>query len=278
MSSVCCTNSFFARQIRDLVDMNVLLLMADGTAAFGRLASANNRAIFRLVPPVGLTFPSGINAGVVFRPANPNLPCPQIIAQLLIDICDVAFIVWGNFLTIPLLYPCLSDENCAVCPPAGPLYNNNYANPINPGTTGATAGVYNATTINTGMYGFGGAAPYQQTNYRTDDERQANNTNSNLGAGISQGYSSPLVQDLKELIVRNISLVTIGGWTVTGQLGQIQCGAALLTPATANIPYVATQGALVISGPAIPANGLLEIHGSVSAWANLAVLTQVLQP
>lgn len=220
-------NRGFIEELCELRDMNVLLLMIDGSAAFGRIADFSNNHILRLVQPVGVTFPPGVVNGVVFRPANPDLAAPIIVAQAWIDICDIAFVFWGTFPFIPLFPGVLTA--------------------VSDGVTGA----------------------YNGTRTTTDEERQANFNFNN--------QCCVLAHELCELIVRNISLVTLGGWTVTGQLGQVHDGVALINPATATIPFVTTVGTISISGPAIP-GGVILIPSAVSAWANLAALTQILQP
>lgn len=239
LSQFC--NRGFMEQLCQLEDMNVLLLMIDGSAAFGRIASSSgNKRILRLVQPVGVTFPVGVTNGVVFRPANPDLAAPIILAQAWIDVCDIAFVFWGTFPTIPLFTVALGAFQSG---------------------SGSSAG--NAsTTANAGT--------------RIEEERQGFNFGFNNN-GINQGALCALIEELRELTVRNVSLVTLGGWTVTGQLGQVFDCVALINPATATIPFVATIGTISISGPAIP-GGALIIPAPVSAWVNLATLTQILQP
>lgn len=91
-------NREFVEQLCDLRDRNVLLLMVDGSAVFGRIARIDD-FVLSVVPPVGVT---ALNF-VQFRPPNPTLPLPLIVSQIFIDVCDIAHVIEGPFVISPLL-------------------------------------------------------------------------------------------------------------------------------------------------------------------------------
>lgn len=271
MSSVLShhCNPCFITELNELVDMNVLLLMVDGSAAYGRLATTSTRNVLRLVQPVGAQFPPNVRNGVVFHPANPEANPPLILAQILIDACDIAVVIWGTFPFVPLLAgEEEEEENGCGC------WNHGEGNGFNP-PYGAGMGTAGAG------FNYANAGGYFNVPFgpRDDKEDTASSQTrpSNYNMNNNTNFNCALINDLQSLIVRNIGLVTLGGWTVAGQLGQVANGMALVTPSTANIPPIFTQGMLTVAGPAIP-DGYLQLPHSVSAWVNLAVLTQVLQP
>lgn len=90
-------NKKFVCEIETLRDRNVLLLLVDGSAIFGRIGRIDD-CVISVVAPLGIT---GINL-VQLRPPNPTLATTILVSQILIDFCDVAHIVEGPFLTSPL--------------------------------------------------------------------------------------------------------------------------------------------------------------------------------
>lgn len=103
-------NREFVEQLCDLRDRNVLLLMVDGSAVFGRIARVDD-LVLSVVPPVGVT---ALNF-VQFRPPNPTLPLPLIVSQIFIDVCDIAHVIEGPFVISPLLgiLGLLADDTAA---------------------------------------------------------------------------------------------------------------------------------------------------------------------
>ncbi len=90
-------NKKFVCEIETLRDRNVLLLLVDGSAVFGRIARIED-CVISVVPPLGIT---ALNF-VQFRPPNPTLVTPLQVSQVLIDFCDVAHIIEGPFIATPL--------------------------------------------------------------------------------------------------------------------------------------------------------------------------------
>jgi hypothetical protein len=90
-------NKDFVCEIETLRERNVLLLLVDGTAVFGRIGRIHD-CVISIVPPIGVT---ALNL-VQLRPPNPTLAIPLLVSQILIDLCDVAHIVEGPFVTSPL--------------------------------------------------------------------------------------------------------------------------------------------------------------------------------
>lgn len=93
-------NRELAIQLRQLRDRNVLLLLIDGSAVFGRLGRLDD-CIVTVLPAVAIV---GV-AAVRFRPPNPTLPGVDIlVSQFLVDICNIAGVVEG-----PFVFPPISD-------------------------------------------------------------------------------------------------------------------------------------------------------------------------
>ncbi len=81
-------------------ERNVLFLLIDGTAIFGRVGRFDD-CVISVVPPVGC---GSLNL-VQYRPPNPTLACPLLVSQILVDVCNIAHIVEGPFLFAPLTTP-----------------------------------------------------------------------------------------------------------------------------------------------------------------------------
>lgn len=91
-------NRELAIELRQLRDRNVMLLLIDGSAVFGRLGRLED-CIITVLPAVAIV---GVNA-VRFRPPNPTLPCVDILAsQFLVDVCNIAGVVEGPFVFPPI--------------------------------------------------------------------------------------------------------------------------------------------------------------------------------
>ncbi len=98
-------NRELAVELRQLRDRNVLMLLIDGSAVFGRLGRLDDN-IVTVLPAVAI---AGVTA-VRFRPPNPTLPGVDIlVSQFLVDICDIAGVVEG-----PFVFPPISETGKAV--------------------------------------------------------------------------------------------------------------------------------------------------------------------
>ena len=95
-------NRGLASELRQLRDRNVLLLLIDGSAAFGRLGRLDDN-VLEVLPAVGIV---GVNT-VRFRPPNPTLPAVDILlSELLLDVCNVVVVVEGPFVFPPISETC----------------------------------------------------------------------------------------------------------------------------------------------------------------------------
>lgn len=91
-------NRELAVELRQLRDRNVLLLLIDGSAVFGRIGRLDD-CIVTVLPAVAIV---GVTA-VRFRPPNPTLPGVDIlVSQFLVDVCDIAGVVEGPFIFPPI--------------------------------------------------------------------------------------------------------------------------------------------------------------------------------
>ncbi|MBP2644793.1 MAG: hypothetical protein H6Q75_233 [Firmicutes bacterium] len=108
------SNREFVRELKGLAGRNVLLLLLDGSAVFGRLGGIDDWVI-SVLPAVGL---SGVNT-VRFRPPNATLPEYDILlSEALIDICTITAVVEGPFLIPPISKACgLASNQMAVHKP-----------------------------------------------------------------------------------------------------------------------------------------------------------------
>lgn len=91
-------NRELAAEIRQLRERNVLLLLIDGSAVFGRMGRLDDR-LLSVLPAVGIV---GVNT-VRFRPPNPTLPSVDIlVTEFVVDVCDIAIIIEGPFVFPPI--------------------------------------------------------------------------------------------------------------------------------------------------------------------------------
>jgi len=91
-------NRELALQLRELRDRNVMLLLVDGSAVFGRLGRLDD-CVINVLPAVGIP---GVSA-VRFRPPNPTLPGVDILlSEFLVDVCDIAAAIEGPFIFPPI--------------------------------------------------------------------------------------------------------------------------------------------------------------------------------
>lgn len=95
-------NREFIEELVDLYRRNVLLLMIDGSAVFGRIVTIDGN-IAKILPPVGIVGYMAVPlAGVEFRPPNDNLAVSIFTSEVLVDVCNIAAVVEGTFLESPL--------------------------------------------------------------------------------------------------------------------------------------------------------------------------------
>lgn len=86
-----------------------------------------------------------------------------------------------------------------------------------------------------------------------------------------------LVEELKEVEGQNIGVTTLGGWTFSGQLGDVDECIILIGSATVNFPPALILGTVVVFGPAFP-GGAIVLTGNFHAWINSKSVVQVLLP
>jgi hypothetical protein len=202
----------------ELQDRNVLLLLIDGTAVFGRIGRIDD-LVLSVVPAIGL---AGLNF-VQLRPPNSTLRLPILVSQLLIDVCNVAHLVEGPFILPPLLFPLLSESDTPDSPDS-------------------------ATS-------------------------QAERTIS----GADRQHCA-LIEELEVLQGQTCALVTLGGWIIGGQLGEIQRDClSLMSAGTSFFPPLILPGTVTIFGPAFP-HGIKRLSGPFRVWSNLKALTQTILP
>ncbi|MBP2653030.1 MAG: hypothetical protein H6Q73_599 [Firmicutes bacterium] len=109
-------NRDFARELKGLAGRNVLLLLLDGSAVFGRLGGIDDWVI-SVLPAVGL---SGVNT-VRFRPPNATLPEFDILlSEALIDICNIAAAIEGPYIIPPISKAC-GAANTQISAPKSPV-------------------------------------------------------------------------------------------------------------------------------------------------------------
>ncbi|MDT8900452.1 hypothetical protein [Anaeroselena agilis] len=108
-------NREILEELADFRERNVLLLLIDGTAIFGRVGRIDD-CIISMVPPVGI---GGLTL-VQYRPPNPTLAFPLLVNQLYVDVCNLAHIVEGPFLFPPLSAPFPPQGVLDAAVPPGP--------------------------------------------------------------------------------------------------------------------------------------------------------------
>jgi hypothetical protein len=90
-------NREFCRALRDLRGFNILALIADGSAVFGRLEAIDDWVAF-ILPAAGIT-------GVVtvrYRPPSVPLVPDILLSEMLVDVCDIVAVIEGPYLVSPL--------------------------------------------------------------------------------------------------------------------------------------------------------------------------------
>lgn len=208
-------NREFIEELDELIDRNVLLLMIDGSAVFGRISRICD-CVVTVVPAIGITGYYGQAFPFVqFRPPNGTLTNPLEVSEVNIDVCDIAAAIEGPFVLSPL---------------------------VTVNVNGIRADETPLTTI---------PSPER----RIDD----------------------LEEILHEFEGQNIGVATLGGWSFTGQLGEVEDCIVLIGTATANFPPTIVIGTLVVFGPAFP-GGVIVLVGNFRAWVNLKAVVQVLVP
>jgi hypothetical protein len=234
-------------ELAELRERNILLLLIDGTAIFGRVGRIDD-CVVSIVPPVGIP---GLTL-VQFRPPNPTQVFPLLVSQLFVDICDIAHIVEGPFLFAPLTTPFLGPAGAPLAadavgtgpqaaPPAGPQ-TAPFAGPM--------AGPFTAPTTG------------PQTS-RTDDD--------------AERQQWELICELRELEGQNVALATLGGWIIAGQLGDVHECISVISAATTFFPPFFFIGFVTIFGPVFP-GGFTVFGGTFRVWTNLRALTTVVLP
>lgn len=225
-------NREFVEQLCDLRDRNVLLLMVDGSAVFGRIARIDD-CVLSVVPPVGVT---ALNF-VQFRPPNGTLPLPLIVSQIFIDVCDIAHVIEGPFVFSPL-FPLIGLGGMVTAEAAVPPAVQSIVEQITTGTQGLR------------------------------------NEPSSVIPGRQQ---CELLEELDELEGQNIAITTLGGWTIGGQLGEVDDCVSLISTGTSIFPPIVFLGVVLVFGPAFPL-GFIVLLGTFRVWSNLKTLTQVILP
>lgn len=91
-------NRELAAALRQLRDRNVLIMLIDGSVAFGRLGRLDD-CLLNVLPAVGIACVNTVR----FRPPNPTLPGVDIlVSELVVDVCDIAGVVEGPFVFPPI--------------------------------------------------------------------------------------------------------------------------------------------------------------------------------
>lgn len=224
-------NREFVEQLCELQDRNVLLLMVDGSAVFGRIARIDD-CVLSVVPPVGVT---ALNF-VQFRPPNGTLPLPLILSQIFIDVCNIAHVIEGPFIFSPLF----------------PI--------IGPGA--AAAGI---------------AVPPQVQAIAEQITAGTQGLRNDPSAVVAGRQQCELIEELEDLEGQNIAITTLGGWTIGGQLGEVDDCVALISTGTSIFPPIVFLGVVLVFGPAFPF-GFIVLLGTFRVWSNLKTLTQVILP
>ncbi|MGI6091606.1 MAG: hypothetical protein GX348_11435 [Veillonellaceae bacterium] len=232
-------NREFVKQLCDLQDRNVLLLMVDGSAVFGRIARIDD-CVLSVVPPVGVT---ALNF-VQFRPPNGTLPLPLILSQIFIDVCDIAHAIEGPFVFSPLFPLHLPGG-------IGPNGVDAAGTQIPP----AVQSIIEQITTGTGAQGF----------------------RSEPSAALPGRQQHELLEELCDLEGQNIAITTLGGWTIGGQLGEVDDCVSLISTGTSIFPPIVFLGVVLVFGPAFPL-GFIVLLGTFRVWSNLKTLTQVILP
>lgn len=103
-------NREFLEELVELKERNVLLLLVDGSAVFGRISRIDDGVVM-VLPALGI---AGLTL-VQFRPPSPVLPT-ILVSQVFIDWCNIAHVVEGSFLVSPI--PTVTAAVAPAAPPA----------------------------------------------------------------------------------------------------------------------------------------------------------------
>lgn len=96
-------NREFIEELEELIERNVLLLMLDGSAVFGRISRICD-CVVTVLPALGINGYYGPAFPFVqLRPPNGNLANPLEVSEVNIDACDIAAAVEGPFVLSPLV-------------------------------------------------------------------------------------------------------------------------------------------------------------------------------
>jgi len=90
-------NRDFCRAMKDLRGFNVLVLLIDGSAVFGRLEAIDDWVVY-ILPAAGI---SGV-VTVRYRPPNVAFVPDILLTEMLVDLCDIVAVVEGPYLVSPL--------------------------------------------------------------------------------------------------------------------------------------------------------------------------------
>jgi small nuclear ribonucleoprotein (snRNP)-like protein len=95
-------NREFVKALKGLRGRNILLLLFDGSAVFGRIGIIDDWEM-SILPASGI---AGVNT-VRFRPPNSSLPDVDILlSEMLLDVCDIVAAVEGPYVIPPISKVC----------------------------------------------------------------------------------------------------------------------------------------------------------------------------
>lgn len=95
-------NREFLEEIEELFERNVLVLMLDGSAVFGRITRIDD-CVVTILPALGITgYYAPAFPAVQFRPPNGTLVSPLDVTEVNIDVCDIVAVIEGPFVISPL--------------------------------------------------------------------------------------------------------------------------------------------------------------------------------
>lgn len=93
-----CCNSEFLLEILERIDNNVLILLVDGSLAFGWIGEADD-SVLKVFPPVNT---AGITQAV-YRPAPSATAQDLLVNKILLECEDIAQVIFGPFPTLPFV-------------------------------------------------------------------------------------------------------------------------------------------------------------------------------
>lgn len=85
-----------------------------------------------------------------------------------------------------------------------------------------------------------------------------------------------LIDELNDLEGTNLGIVTLGGWVIGGQLGEVDDCVSVISTGTTIFDTLIVPGSITIIGPTL-LTGAIFIPGSFRVWSNLKTLTQILR-